>query len=448
MTRSVRARTTVAACAVLVVSLTVSAVGLLWLLHHRLISNIDTALELRGDDVVLAIESGSRIEDLPVISDEDNFVQVIDSAGRVVSASASVRRASPIAPSSRIGPRTVRVPTLANASYRVFVAVTNGEPTYSVVTGTSLVDANGTTRSLAGALALGVPLLVALVTTATWVLVGRALRPVESIRAEVADIKDSTDLNRRVPEPATGDEVSRLARTMNEMLDRLQAAQDRQKQFMSDASHELRTPITTMRHQLDIAVNHPDRVDSNRLSGELLVETERMSRLVDDLLWLAHRDEGRSRPPATPVDLDDLVLTEAARLRSNGRAVDTSAVSAGQVRGDPYELVRAIRNLVDNADRHATSGLAFGVQTSGGTVTVTIDDDGPGIAEADRERIFERFTRLDESRTGDRGGAGLGLAIVAQIVSNHGGSIDVGTAPLGGARVALAFPDSRADSDD
>jgi signal transduction histidine kinase len=261
-----------------------------------------------------------------------------------------------------------------------------------------------------------------------WVLVGRTLRPVERIRAEVSSI-GLDELGRRVPVPAGDDEIARLAATMNEMLERLDGAHRRQQRFVADASHELRTPLTRMRTELEVPGGDPDA-----LRRSVLDDVVTLQRLIDDLLVLARRDAGASTA-TRPVDLDEIVLEEA---RAAG-GVDVSAVSAAQVRGDPAALRRVVRNLLDNARRHATARVAVAVREDGDVAVVTVDDDGPGIPPDRRAEVFRRFTRLDDART-SAGGSGLGLAIVDAVVTEHGGAVAIDDSPLGGARVEVRLP--------
>jgi signal transduction histidine kinase len=298
-------------------------------------------------------------------------------------------------------------------------------------------------QELSHLLWVGIPVLVALVGALAWVLVGRALKPVESMRREVDEITHTT-LHRRVAEPGSGDEVDRLAHTMNEMLDRLELAADRQRQFISDASHELRSPLTTIRTQIEVADRHPDVAEWESVRGSMLDEVERLDDMVADLLQLARLDETGGGPTPAPsgteVDLDELALHEASRLRSLGVAVDASGVGAVRVTGDVAALSRMVRNLADNAARHAGSRIALAVSLEHGQAVVRVDDDGAGVPTGDRERVFERFTRLDESRTRGAGGAGLGLALVRSVASAHGGTARVDDSPLGGARFEVALP--------
>jgi signal transduction histidine kinase len=275
-----------------------------------------------------------------------------------------------------------------------------------------------------------------------WWFVGRTLAPVETIRREVAEISNHA-LDRRIPEPGTADEIERLARTMNDMLERLEASRDREQRFVADAAHELRTPLTNVRAQLEVALSHPDTTVWTELSSALVDEHVRMSALVDDLLLLARADDRKLGAPRHSVDLDEVVLAVVGAIRARGRVhVDLSGVAGGRVVGDREELERVVRNLLDNAERYAGSTVRVGLSQQATVVELVVEDDGPGIAAADRERVFERFTRLDDSRSRAGGGAGLGLAIVREIVVAHHGWVDI-TAPANGSRgtrVTLTMP--------
>jgi signal transduction histidine kinase len=296
------------------------------------------------------------------------------------------------------------------------------------------------TAAVGGLLAVGLPLLLAVVAAITWIVVGRTLAPVEAIRAEV-DAISAAALHRRVNLPPADDEIGRLARTMNRMLGRLEQAQARQRRLVSDASHELRSPVAAIRQHAEVALAHPDRTTTAELAATVLAEDLRLQRLAEDLLLLTQADEHTLTLRRRPVDLDDLVFDEARRLRhTSGLRVDTTAVSAGRVDGDAAGLRRVLRNLGDNAARHAAGHLAFSVTECDGLVLLGVDDDGPGIPEVDRGRVFERFVRLDDARGRDGGGSGLGLAIVAELARAHGGTVAVASSPLGGARVEVTLP--------
>jgi signal transduction histidine kinase len=230
---------------------------------------------------------------------------------------------------------------------------------------------------------------------------------------------------------------------MNEMLDRLEDARDRQANFVSDASHELRTPLAVIRTELEVALRSEGTDHWREVATDVLDEDLRMQRLVDDLLFIAKHEGLADRHERFLVDVDDLVLAELRR-GSFARPVDASDVSAGQVRGNPDHLARVIRNLLENADRHAHSRVAVHVTSADGLVTLDVDDDGPGVPEADRELVFERFGRSDTARSRATGGAGLGLAIVNEIVTELDGQVTVSRSPwLGGARFTVSLPDAR-----
>ena len=312
--------------------------------------------------------------------------------------------------------------------------------TVTLVAERSLTEVTTTTNRINDSLTLGVPFLIVLMGLMTWWLTGRALRPVEQIRSEAAAITGST-IHKRVPEPTTNDEIGRLARTMNSMLDRLEESSQRQRRFVSDASHELRSPIATIRAQLEVAKRRGADADWSAVADRILAEDARLENAVTDLLDLARAEEGENIDAV--VDIDEIVLTEADRYQSSeivNTTIDTHKVSAGRARGNPAQCTRIVRNLLDNACRHAKSQVAVSLTTEQEFVVLTVDDDGPGIPLADRDRVFDRFTRLDEGRSRDAGGMGIGLAMVRTIADRHGGSVTIGDAPLGGARFVVRLP--------
>lgn len=316
----------------------------------------------------------------------------------------------------------------------------DGVTPVSAVVVTSLRDVDRRVEALRNGLVVGVPLLVGLVGVVSWLIVGRSLQPVEAMRREVVAIAHTT-LDRRVPEPQARDEVGRLARTMNEMLDRLERAAKAQRQFVSDASHELRSPLASIRAQLEVALAHPDQADWNTVASDTLEESLRMQRLIDELLELARMDE---QDPDSYIglqeilDLDDIVFSEAKRIPN--RRVRTDGVSAGRVRGNPDQLRRVLRNLLDNAAQYARSEIRVGIKSVQDRLVLVVEDDGPGIPAHEHERIFDRFVRLEESRSRAAGGAGLGLAVVQGIVVRHGGRITITRAGIGGARFEVSLP--------
>lgn len=439
---TVRVRTTAGATVVVGLALFVGALVLVAVLRRNLVENVETAARLRAADVVVLLEAGTTPDEVAVDGEEASLVQVVDSIGRVVAASGNIEGEDPIAQLRPGSARTLdRLPIDDDGPYRVVAgAARTARGRFTVLVARSLEPAEETAAAVVALLAGGLPVLVLLVGATTWVVTGRALRPVEAIRREVTAIT-SAQLGRRVPEPSGDDEVARLARTMNEMLARLESSRDRQRRFVSDAGHELRSPIATIRHELETLLARPDGVDIVVIATGLLAEDLRMQGLVEDLLVLARSDEGTLSQNRRAVDVDDLVLAEAARLRGRGLvAVDASGVSAGQVLGDRAQLGRVVRNLVDNAERHATSAVALSVVDSDGRVLFAVADDGPGIPAADRARVFERFTRLDDARARGTGGYGLGLAIVRDVVAAHGGTATIQESATGGTCVEVELP--------
>ncbi len=436
--RSVRVRTTLASASVVGLALVVASVALLVLLGRALTADVHDKAETRASEVAMALEDGG-----PVLLEgerEDEFVQIVDEAGRVVNSSSNVADEPPLA---RVQPgETVRLDSVPFEDGS-FLAVAAGAATLDgsriVIVGRNLDDIAEATGAATPLLAAGVPLLVLVVAGVTWWITGRALQPVESIRSEVEAIS-AAGLDRRVPEPATGDEIARLATTMNRMLARLESSQARQRRFVSDAAHELRSPVASIRQHAEVALAHPEDTPVDDLAGIVHAENLRVEQLVDDLLLLARLDEG-GHEGEEQVDLDDVVLAEAARLRgTTSLTIDTTGVGAGRVLGRSAELQRVVRNLAENAARHAESVVAVAVSDTGMHTVLTVDDDGPGISEADRDRVFDRFVRLDDARTRDGGGAGLGLSIVRAVVEAHGGDVSFTDSPRGGARVELRFP--------
>jgi signal transduction histidine kinase len=309
-----------------------------------------------------------------------------------------------------------------------------------VYVGTSLESVSETVSLLRRTLLAGLPALLALLALSIWVVIGRALRPVEAIRSEVATIS-ARALDRRVPVPDSHDEVSRLAATMNAMLDRLEDSARRQRRFVADASHELHSPLAALRSQLEVALADPTGTDWPATARSLVADEERMERLVRDLLFLARHDESAHGARFEAVDLDDVVLEEVARLRATHvRRVDTAGVSAAPVRGRRDDLARLVRNLLANALEHATSRVWVEVASSGGAVRMAVGDDGPGVPAADRDRVFDRFYRADAARSPDGSGTGLGLAIARTIAEQHGGRLTLADTETGALFVVCLPP--------
>jgi signal transduction histidine kinase len=275
------------------------------------------------------------------------------------------------------------------------------------------------------------PLLLLLSGSLIWLGIGLALAPVESIRRRVNAIA-AQDLSQRVPVTGGDDEIARMARTVNEMLDRLEASSKFQQEFVSNVSHELRSPLTTLLATVDRAANDQDKTNWSEVTETILREGRRLDVLIDDLFWLARNDEFRIESARVDVDLDDLLFEEAQRVRSmSALSVDTSLVSPTRVSGDPAMLKRMIRNVVDNAVRYAQGSLQLACFYDGDAAVVSVGDDGEGIDVATSGRFFERFVRADPARSRHSGGTGLGLAIVSEITTLHGGSARFVEVPRG-----------------
>jgi signal transduction histidine kinase len=297
-------------------------------------------------------------------------------------------------------------------------------------------------RVVRTAVLVGFPLLLGALAALSWLVIGGALRPVEALRAGAEEIT-GTRTGHRLPVTDAEDELHRLAVTLNDMLDRVDVARRRQRAFVADAAHELRNPLASLRAQLEVAERRGGGIPPDRLA-DLVAETERLSRLADDLLLLARLDDtGAGRPEGAPVEMSALVRDVTERYAGARVPVAVADLPRLWVTGRPDELRRVLANLLDNAVRHAAAEVRVGVSADGTDVVVVVADDGAGIAASDRERVFERFTRLDDARGRDEGGAGLGLGIVRELVRGHGGTVrlvDAGTGP--GFRVEVRLPHS------
>lgn len=424
--RSIRARVTAGALIVVALVLGIGAVVTVQILARSLVEGVAVTVEQDLESIGDRLERGPGMMTVIEDIDEEVLVRLSGATPEMNDEDAS------------------NLPVVAeDETLRVVI---DGEPYLAASEG---VDAGVLTvarplehvdEEVAAAtvlVAVAVPALLALVGAVVWVVVGRALAPVERLRRQVDRI-GANDLGNRV-DAEGDDELGALAETMNRMLDRIEHAQDAQRRFVSDASHELRSPLATIRQHAEVASLHPGSVSLDELSRVVLDEGTRMQDLVEGLLLLARLDEQRLRATA-PVDLDDIVLGEAARLRGLGVAVDASGVAAVRVTGSEALLSRAVRNLADNAARHAERVVSLRLFTDGASAHLQVEDDGSGIPPAQRETVFERFARLDEGRARDDGGSGLGLAIVREVALAHRGAIGVETGDLGGARFTMSLP--------
>ncbi len=378
-----------------------------------------------GGTVTLLDEFGSLVAGTPDVLFasgvlEDGFVPPGAPTGLIV-------ESGPFNPGDTLAVGDVTIVTLPVELAQGTLTLTASSPLQPVQAGVN---------ALRDILWLVVPLLVAGVGTMTWFVTGRAFRPVAAITSQVERITDDR-LDERVPVPTSRDEVAHLAHTMNTMLDRLKAGRGRQQQFVSDASHELRNPVATSKVMLEVALAHPDKTDWEDTARVVLEEQERLGSLVDDLLLMARLDENPAAGDGE-VDLDDIVFMEAARPHS--LEIDVGKVEAVRVGGDVRQLTRLVRNLVDNALRHARSRVAISLGIEGDEAVLVVEDDGPGIPEAERSRIFERFVRLETARARDDGGSGLGLALVHAVTTAHGGTVAAAASAAGGARFEVRVP--------
>jgi signal transduction histidine kinase len=421
---SIRLRTTLIAGLVFGVSLFVAAYLLLAALSHELTANADAVSRSQVELLAQAAAEGNlpRVLEVP----DDATAQVVRE-GAVIASAESLSGVGPI--SSRKPGTKPELWQLRNVpddqdreSYRVYaVQVRTDAGSVVAMYGVSPERISEATRALTQLLLIGGPAMLVFSVFATYWLVGRALQPVEQIRAEVSSINDRNDLSRRVTTGFARDEVGQLAETMNSMLARLQSAVTREQEFVADASHELRSPIARLRAELESyqreSGNDAEIVRLMQLSvGEL-------EHLVSDLLFLDQQPGATHR--RQPLDLDEIVLEETQRVASSVE-ITTNGVSAGPVIGDPERLRRLVRNLLENAVRHAIKRVEVSLLVAEPWVLFTISDDGPGLDPTLREKVFERFFRADDSRARSSGGTGLGLAIARSIAREHGGDIELG----------------------
>ncbi|MDX3644070.1 HAMP domain-containing sensor histidine kinase [Streptomyces sp. MB09-02B] len=466
---SVRARATLAATVVVAVALVAAGAAVLLSLRFTLTDKADAEADSVARNAASALASGFAYAELRLPDGDENPVEVLDRDERPVAVGEDVEgmevtaidsdrlnsetnddaddraegdqdaedggslTAGEVADETWYGEGSATVEGVT-ADYRfagVDVVTPAGVP-LTVYAGAPLSTEEDAVGTALTTMLIGLPLLLLTVSGVTYVVTRRALRPVEGIRAEMAAITASEDLSRRVPEPDTHDEVARLARTTNETLAALEASVERQRAFVADASHELRSPIASLRTQLEVAAAHPELLD---LDGAV-EDTVRLQSLAADLLLLARLDAGERPPPDARFDLAEVVQEEVA----SREGVTLEGVDSVELRGSRNQICRVLGNLLDNAGRHARDRVAVTLRTTSDRAVLQVVDDGTGVPPADRERIFERFVRLDESRARDDGGAGLGLAIARDIAVRHGGTLTVADAPGGGALFELRLP--------
>ncbi|MEG9552217.1 ATP-binding protein [Streptomyces sp. JUS-F4] len=482
--RSVRARAAIGATLVVAVALVAAGLAVLLVLRANLIDQADLQAEVAAREAAGQLATGTPYEDVELDDEEDHPVQVTDEEDRVVIVSKDLKAvtgtgASGVTPAPSASAGATPSPgddddgdddadddgdedrgrpgrgevssddpdfsdgtatvgrTTADYRFAAVEATTPDGVTLTVYAGAPLAAEQEAVNTVRGAMLTGLPLLLVVVAGVTWLVTRRALRPVEGIRREMAAITASEDLARRVPEPGSRDEIAALARTTNETLTVLEASVERQRRFVADASHELRSPIASLRTQLEVAEAHPELLD---LPGAV-ADTVRLQVLAADLLLLARLDAGE-KPGSATVELGALVREEVSQRAGDRIAVRVEVPEGGafEVNGSRGQLSRVIGNLLDNAQRHAEASVAVSVAADGHGVRVEVRDDGAGVPEEERERIFERFVRLDDARSRDDGGAGLGLAIARDVASRHGGTLTVHRAAEGGAAFRLWLP--------
>ena len=438
----VRAAAALSATVFVAISLTLAGLALVLLQDRSVQTSVEDQVRAHAVTAVARLASGMSPA-AAVASSSSGFavLQVLDPAGTVLAASPQLVGAPPLRPPRASVPDAVAdyagSPLLDNGPLLVVErVVTTSSGVRVVLAAGSLAAAARSTQTLTELIVIGVPLLALVAGVATSAIAGRALRPVEAIRVQVACLTDH-DLSRRVPVPFARDEVGRLARTMNSMLSRLENTRAAQRRFVADASHELRSPLAAISARLELGQR---RGPTDADVAVMLPEAQRMSRLIEDLLLLARADERGLSPGHDDVDLDELVENECARLRGASAIqvrVDTVPV---RVTGDRTQLTRVLRNLGDNAVRHAANRVCLRVRAEASEAVLEVTDDGQGIPGQDRKRVFNRFVRLDEARARDGGGAGLGLAIVAELVEAHGGCVEASAAEDGGAQLTVRLP--------
>ena len=410
---------------------------------------------LSSAQAVAALVDEGRLPDAPPTSGAQ-LVQVVDAAGRVVAASLGTDRLVPVLDPEQLRGALageavlvdgVRIGSSGPLRVRALAAGPPDAPV-AVLVAVQVGDVLAARTALRTGLLVVFPVVLLVVAVVAWVVMGRTLRPVEQLRAGAERIGGGadgtwarTDPDPRLPVPAAADEIRALALTLNGMLDRLAAARDRQRAFVADAAHELRSPLASLRVQLEVA----ERLgEGGELPAELAPELARLSALVEDLLLLARTGaDGPVPPHPEPVRVAPLLAEVAADVPAReGVRVGWAADPADLVvLADPAELRRVLVNLTTNAVRHAGTRVCLdAIGAPDGRVVLRVTDDGPGIAVADRERVFERFARLDDARGRDAGGSGLGLPIAAELVARADGAIVLTDAPGGGLRAEVRLP--------
>jgi signal transduction histidine kinase len=455
---SIRARLTMIFVIALAAILSFTGLALVHLVRNSLSTNASNQIQsemIRTQERFVAATAAQNY-DVVLPMNGNVVVQVTNIAGTQIWAASSAIASSPILAHETFDANTANklgVKLVHNAK----AAATQSEISSGMVgtiytkRGSGLIfgfvygqDFDHSVDVLTASLLISFPLLLLMIGGLIWIGIGLTLAPVESIRRRVDTIA-ATDLSQRVPTTSGNDEIARMARTVNAMLERLEASSKFEQEFVSNASHELRSPLTTLLATTERAAKDP-HADWNQVGEVVMREGRRLEALIDDLAWLARHDEHRAEHHSADVDLDDVLFDEGRRVRLlTELRVDTTRVQPTRVSADPAMMKRMIRNVVDNAMRYAMEELRFAARYDGDDAVVTVSDDGEGIDVAQSQRYFERFNRSDPARARQSGGTGLGLAIVTEIVQRHGGSAHF-VATDHGTRIELRVRrDGRAD---
>jgi signal transduction histidine kinase len=436
--QSLRARLTLLATALFTFAVATGAVLLLVLQRYALTRVLDSSAQRTATDIAHQIEQHPSLKNLAATSGGITSIQVVDKADRVIAWTPGADHVTPVLNAqqlaqARAGKRFDIANTASEGRLRV-LGKRAGAKTVLVATDLSRVD--DSQRILSRAALIGSPFAVLLMGFATYVVVALTLRSVAALRHGAADITAAGLADQRLPVPSAQDEIHRLAVTLNAMLDRIDSATARQRTFVGDAAHELRSPLASLRVQLEVAQRLGPESDWNAIVDDVMVDVDRLDRLVADLLALARMDEARELR-REPVPLDELVSRIVAGYANARVPVRAGGDTGVELQGDPDGLHRVIVNLVDNAVRYAHSEVRVelhrGRLAGRPIVRLSVVDDGPGIAPAERTRVFDRFYRVEESRARESGGTGLGLPIVRDLVRAHGGSVRLTDRPDGAA---------------
>ena len=442
----VRGRSVLAAIAVVLVALVLGGTGLVFALESSLERAGEAAARARAAEVVARVDANGLVptaQTLPGDARTDAVTLLFAADGRLVGTS---RRATtvPLSPQrpavGEYGTVKLDIDSLdVGGEWEVVTtALVSDGTTYYVQVAQSILVQRSIVATTTLLMLVGAPFLVGAAALAVWFLVGNALRAVEEIRSGVAEISPR-DLAARVDVPPSRDEIAALAVTMNAMLERLETADRAQRAFVSDASHELGSPVATLTTAAELAARSDDEGTRTRLLETMNAELLRVRGLVANLRVLARLDVPGSSLIGD-VDLDDLIDAEVRRLRITSRHQVRAQVDPVRVRTDPGAVAQALRNVVDNADRYAGSTIVLTLARHADRAVFWVDNDGPPVADADRERIFERFVRLDPSRAREVGGSGLGLAIARASLHVQGGDVTVVAHPSGWCRFELWLP--------